>query len=96
MNNKSFLLSFLILFFSVQIYAQPPRQLVQVLVTPDNPDWTYNAGEQAEFKIQVLRNNVPLDGIEVKYNIQPEQMKSIAEGSLYLEKRYGFGKSTKI
>src|SRR5690606_5476753 len=85
MNKTSYLISFLIL-FSIQIFAQPARQLVQVIVTPDQSDWTYNAGDRAEFKIQVLRNNVPLDGIEVKYSIQPEQMKAIEEGNLTLKK----------
>jgi len=84
MNKKTYLLSFLILFV-FQIFAQPARQLVQVVVTPDKSDWTYDTGDRAEFTIQVLRNNVPLDGIDVKYNIQPEQIKAIEEGKLTLK-----------
>jgi len=85
MNKKHYLLSFLIL-FAFQIFAQPARQLVQVVVTPDKADWTYNTGDRAEFTVQVLRNNVPLDGVEVSYTIQPELMKSIEEGKVTLNK----------
>jgi cephalosporin-C deacetylase-like acetyl esterase len=85
MNKKNYLLSFLIL-FAFQIFAQPSRQLVQVVVTPDKADWTYDTGDRAEFTFQVFRNNVPLDGTEVKYSIQPEQMKAVEEGKLTLKK----------
>ncbi|MFC4720962.1 acetylxylan esterase [Geojedonia litorea] len=52
--------------------AQPREQLVKVMVTPNHTDWTYKTGEQAEFTITALRNNVPLEGAEIKYTIQPE------------------------
>jgi cephalosporin-C deacetylase len=95
MNKKLSLLSFLIL-FAFQIFAQPARQLVQVVVTPDKADWTYAIGDRAEFAIQVLRNNVPLDGIEVNYNIQPEQMKAVDEGKLTLKKGTASVKAPKM
>ena len=85
MNKKTYLLSLLIL-LTFQIFAQPARQLVQVIVTPDKADWTYAVGDRAEFTVQVLRNNVPLDGVEVSYTIQPELMKAIEEGKLTLKK----------
>ena len=52
--------------------AQPREQLVKVIVTPNHSDWTYEIGEQAEFSITVLRNNVPLEGVEIMYTIQPD------------------------
>ncbi len=76
----------LLLLFHIQLFAQPARQLVQVVVTPDKADWNYKTGDRAEFTVTVFRNNVPLDGIEVKYNIQPEQMPAIEEGKLTLKK----------
>lgn len=85
MIKKTYFLSLLIL-FSFQIFAQPARQLVQVIVTPDKADWTYESGDRAEFTVQVYMNNILLDGIEVKYNIQPEQMKAVDEGKLTLKK----------
>lgn len=84
MIKKTYFLSLFIL-FSFQIIAQPARQLVQVVVTPDKADWTYVSGDRAEFTVQVYRNNILLDGIEVKYSIQPEQMKAVDEGKLTLK-----------
>ena len=66
--------------------AQPRRELIQVIVTPDRADWTYEAGEQAEFSITVLRNNVPLNGIEIAYTIQPELVEVWDQGTLILKK----------
>jgi hypothetical protein len=62
----------ILFFFSIQIFAQPTQKLIQVIVTPDHADWTYNTGDKAVFTIQVLRNNYPLEGVEVSYKIQPE------------------------
>lgn len=83
MKTKLFLL---LLLFHVQLIAQPVRQLVQVFVSPDHADWNYKTGDQAEFTVTVFRNNVPLDGIEVKYSIQPEQMAALEDGKLILKK----------
>ena len=71
--------------FTVTLTAQPRRELVQVIVTPSHADWTYETGERAEFTITVLRNNVPLNGIEINYVIQPELVDSWDEGTLVLE-----------
>jgi cephalosporin-C deacetylase len=95
MNKKNFLLPFLIL-CSLLTLAQPARQLVQVIVTPDKSDWTYNPGDRVEFMVQVLRNNLPLDGIEIKYSIQPEQMKPVEEGKLTLKKGVASVKAPKF
>jgi len=73
------------LFISVQLFAQPKRQLVEVIVTPDKADWTYEVGERAEFTITVYRNYVPLEGIEVSYKIQPELVEIWDEGVLTLK-----------
>ena len=73
MKIKYFILSSFALFFSVSLlFAQPSRTLVQVIVAPNHADWTYEMGERAEFSITVLKNNVPIDGIEINYRIQPE------------------------
>ncbi|MBW6535910.1 MAG: acetylxylan esterase [Mariniphaga sp.] len=69
-----------------QTAGQPARQLVQVIVTPDRADWTYDKGDRAEFQITVLQNNVPLDGIEVNYRINPEKMEDWEEGTVTLKK----------
>ncbi len=71
---------------AVSLSAQPGRELVKVLVTPDQADWTYEIGERAEFSITVLKNNVPIEGIEIKYVIQPELVESWDQGTLILKK----------
>nr|WP_298651599.1 acetylxylan esterase [uncultured Proteiniphilum sp.] len=86
MRNRLFLLCLLILSAFLQGIAQPARQLVQVIVTPDKSDWTYAKGEQAQFQIMVLKNNVPLEGIDVKYRINPEKMDAWEEKTVTLKK----------
>ncbi len=82
MKLKLFIISLLL---SVQLFAQPKRELVQVIVTPNKTDWTYKTGEKAEFSITVIRNNVPLNGIEVNYKIQPEKVDVWEEGKKKLK-----------
>lgn len=67
------------------LQAQPARQLVQVMVSPDKADWTYQSGDRATFRIQVFRNNVALDGIEVNYSIAPELMEPWEEGTVTIK-----------
>ena len=86
MKNRLFLFCFLTLSTCFQGFAQPARELVQVIVTPDKSDWTYERGEQAQFQIMVLKNNVPLDGINVKYRINPEKMDAWEEKTVTLKK----------
>lgn len=95
MNKNRLFLSLLIL-LSVQIFAQPAKQLVQVIVTPDKADWTYKTGDKAEFTIQVIRNNVSLEGIEVKYKIQPELVEVWEEGTLTIKKGVASVKADKF
>ncbi len=88
LKNSVFLL--VTLFLSSYLQAQPREELVKVLVTPNHTDWTYQVGEQPEFSIMVLRNNVSLEGIEIKYSLQIDQgyqfVKMLDEGTLKLKK----------
>ncbi len=86
MNFKSFISAVAVLLLSISLHAQPRRELVKVLVTPDHSDWTYEVGEQVEFSITVLKNNVPLEGIEISYVIQPELVEAWDTGTLILKK----------
>lgn len=67
------------------LYAQPLKQFVTVVVTPNHPDWVYQVGEKAEFSVSVLKSMVPLDKIEIEYSVQPEQLPAIKEGKLMLK-----------
>jgi cephalosporin-C deacetylase-like acetyl esterase len=69
--------------------AQPSEKLVKVMITPNHADWTYDVGEQAEFVVTVLRNNISLTGIEVKYTIGPDagyrKMETLDSGTFILK-----------
>lgn len=95
--KKGFLLTVLLMAaVSMSVFAQPARQLVQVVVSPDKADWTYKKGDRAEFQIMVFKNNVPLDGIEVSYRINPEKMDAWDEGKVTLKKGVATVKSKKF
>ena len=86
MKRITFYLLLSALFVAIQLTAQPHKELIQVIVSPDHADWTYDTGERAEFTISVFKNNVPLDGIKVNYRIQPEKMEPWDEGVVTLKK----------
>ncbi len=79
------ILFFVALLLSVQLFAQPKRELVKVIVSPDQNDWTYESGKRAEFSITVLKNNVPIEGVKINYRIQPEKLDVWDEGTLTLK-----------
>lgn len=83
MKTKTLLFALLLL--STQLFAQPKRELVKVIVTPNQTEWTYQSGENAEFSITVLKNNVPFEGVDVDYKIQPEKVDVWKEGTLKLK-----------
>jgi len=90
-------LLFIIVFGSfLNLNAQPKQQLIQVIVSPDKADWTYETGESAVFAISVLKNSVPLDDIEVNYRIQPEKMDVWDEGTVKLKEGKAVLKSKKF
>lgn len=86
MNLRFTLLFLLVAGIFLKTAGQPSRQLVQVIVAPDRADWTYDKGDRAGFRITVLQNNVPIDGIEVNYRINPEKMDDWEEGTVTLKK----------
>ncbi|MFA7493779.1 MAG: acetylxylan esterase [Proteiniphilum sp.] len=96
MKNRLFLLFFFALASCLQVFSQPAKQLVQVIVTPDKSDWTYEKGEQAQFRIMVLKNSVPLEEIDVKYSIGPELMNAWEEKTVTLKKGVATVKAKKF
>jgi len=67
------------------VVAQPAREVVQVVVTPDKTDWTYKTGEQAQVVVTVYKNNVPIKGVTLNYEHGPELMKPDKTGSQVLK-----------
>lgn len=86
MNIKILISLLLVVSINLLVLGQPRKELVQVIVTPDKADWTYEKGARAEFQFTVLKNNVLLEGIEVDYRIQPEKMEPWQEGTITLKK----------
>ncbi|MRI00770.1 acetylxylan esterase [Kriegella sp. EG-1] len=88
MNQKNYSLVIIILLFSFYLKAQPSKQLVNVIISPNHSDWTYKVDEQAVFSISVTRNNIPLKDINVNYKIEPDsgyrQIKTLDEGTFKL------------
>lgn len=73
-------------FITVTGFSQSrSTQPIQVLVSPDKPDWTYEVNEEATFTIRVLQHQVPLDEVEITYAIGPEKMKPTDQGKLKLK-----------
>ena len=69
---KNFFIAFCLMLGSICVSAQPSQTLYTVVVEPNHADWIYKTGEEAEFKIYVVKNKVPLDEIEVNYEYGPE------------------------
>lgn len=81
---------FLFLFIALSLFplfanAQPPQQLVRVIVTPDRPSWEYKVGEKPIFIITVLQFGNPLDGLKATYKIGPEKMDPVKTGTVELK-----------
>ena len=75
-----------LLFLSLTAFAQSrPPHPIQVLVSPDQPDWTYVPGEEATFTIRVLKHQVPMEDVNVSYTVGPEKMAPIDQGTLKLK-----------
>jgi cephalosporin-C deacetylase-like acetyl esterase len=64
--------------------AQTPRQpfsRVAVTVTPDHPDWLYQPGQPAAFRIDVVRDGHQAVGATVKYGIGPEMLPPVTQAT---------------
>jgi cephalosporin-C deacetylase-like acetyl esterase len=47
---------------------------VQVRVTPDHRDWTYQLNEPVKFRVLVTADNEPLDHVTISYQVAPDMM----------------------
>jgi cephalosporin-C deacetylase-like acetyl esterase len=80
------------IFFTVSLFlyasavtAQPSQTLYTVVVEPDRADWIYKTGEEAEFRIYVTRNKVPLSNIAVEYEYGPEATPAVKKSTLEIK-----------
>jgi cephalosporin-C deacetylase-like acetyl esterase len=64
--------------------AQQAR-LVSVIVSPDHPDWTYRAGEEATFTVQVYQFGNLLKNATVDYELGQEFFPSVEQKGVVLK-----------
>ncbi len=91
MKTKHYTALLSALLFTFCLTAQPSKQLVEVIVSPNHTDWTYDVGERAEFSINVLRNNLPIEGVKIDYKIETDpgyrEVKIWDEGTISLNSK---------
>jgi hypothetical protein len=75
--------------------SRPPHP-VQVLVSPDKADWNYKVGEEATFRVTVLKHQVPLKNAAVTIAIGPEKMPAVYSGTVTLKEGTGIAGSGKL
>jgi len=68
---RQLIISALACLLAMPLSAQIQGKAVVVSVAPDNADYTYKTGEKCTFTIQVLRENVPLKGAVIDYDLGP-------------------------
>lgn len=61
--------------------ARQPFSRVAVVVTPDRPGWTYQPGEPASFRVEVLRDGHQAVGATVRYGVGPEMLPPVTQGT---------------
>jgi len=85
MENK---LHYIILFFllATGVFAQPSQTLYTIIIEPNKVDWTYKVGEEAEFRIYVLKDRVRLNDITVHCEYGPEMLPPVKKTSLEIKK----------
>ncbi len=86
MMKKTIFLSACLLVTLVISQAQPGKENVRIVVTPDHDNWTYNRGETATFDITVLQYDVPIKNVKIFYQVMPEKMDPIKSDTLVLKK----------
>ncbi len=83
---KRILLLCFLLIGAVIVLAQPKVQLIQVSVSPDNPDWLYKIGDKVQFNVVVYKNNVPLPNAEIRYELSYDMMNPFKKENVILKK----------
>lgn len=82
--KKIFLLLFAA-FSLLQLEAQIRGNEIVVSVAPDRTDYTYQKGEKCWFTVQVLKHNVPQQGVKIDYDMGPEMYETIHKKDVTLK-----------
>ena len=85
--HRIIVLSFMVFVsLTIHLHAQPQKQTVKVIVTPDHPDWVYRIGEKAKFTVSVFQYGNPLNDVQVRCTVGPEKMTPVKNEVLTLKK----------
>lgn len=57
-------------------------QPIQVVVSPNKLDWVYSLGETVHFSVTVLKHQVPIEDVDVKYTVGLEKMPPLSTGNI--------------
>ena len=82
---KLMVLALAVMFQTSTTQAQPARQLINILISPDRPDWNYHIGEKADFKVSVFKNDYLLQNVKVEYCVFPEGMNTDQDKTIVLK-----------
>lgn len=70
---------------NIPAVGQPSQKLVNVVVSPDRPDWKYKVGDEAVFTVQVLEAANPVKGVTVDYEVGPEFFPTVKKEGVVLK-----------
>ncbi len=77
--------TFLLVLIVIQGFSQPSKTPIEVIVSMDHQNWTYQLGEKVKFNVQVLEHGNPVKDAKIKYEIGPERMEPTKEESISLK-----------
>lgn len=83
---KATIVSYIFLICSLSLAAQPGERMIKVVVAPNHTDWKYAPGEKVKFDVRVTRNSIPLEQVEVDYEISYDMMKPFKKETITLKK----------
>lgn len=63
----------------------PIAKLIEVRIIPEHKDYLYKAGEKVQFNVAVLKCGMPLDNIEVRYEISEDMMEAHKTGTAQIK-----------
>lgn len=86
MNRKNFMTICLLLASVVMLWSQSSKQYITVVASPDHSDWIYKTGEDAHFTLYAIKENVMMEGVEIKYSYGPEKLSAVKEGTVKTDK----------
>jgi len=59
----------------INVYAVvPTEKLIVVNVMPNHENWCYKLGEKLSFSVNVLKSNIPLKDVEIRYELSQDMM----------------------